>query len=192
MLFAGNDDKLTADLPRSGVRVKSMDAGDIQSVDIRLPIEVAAMWRDADGNPAPFQVLHALVDANREIEETTFTNNGAKFAREEVLPVDPAAFEVDPSSLTAGGEMILAGEGLGPQPGQVLVNVAGREMPAEVLGWYDLGVRINVPQIELSEPTPAEVIVVRGDGAATNPIKITLLPGQAGPALNPPPPPPAQ
>jgi hypothetical protein len=35
------------------------------------------------------------------------------------------------------------------------------------------------------------VIVVRGDGAATNPIKVTLQPGQVGPALNPPPPPPA-
>jgi hypothetical protein len=91
--------------------------------------------------------------------------------------------------VTAGGEMILAGEGLGPQPGQVLVNVAGRELQAEVLGWYDLGVRITVPQLGLSESTPAEVIVVRGDGAATNPVKVTLLPGMPGPELAPPPPP---
>ena len=183
MLFAGNDNKLTADLPRSGVRVKSIEAGDMQSVDIRLPMEAAAMWRDADGNPAPFQVLHAMVDTNREIEDTTRTNNGAAIPRDEVLPVDPAAFEVDPTKLTAGSEMIIAGEGLGPQPGQVLVNVAGKELQAEVLGWYDLGVRINVPQVELTEPTPADVIVVRGDGAATNPVKVTLLPGQAGPEL---------
>ena len=191
MLFAGNDDKLSADLPRGGVRVNSIEAGDTQSIDIRLPMEVAAMWRDADGNPAPFQVLHALVDASRETDDVTPTNNGAQIARDEVLPIDPAAFEVDPSSLTPGGEMILAGEGLGPQPGQVLINVAGRELQTKVLGWYDLGVRINVPQVQLSEPTPAEVIVVRGDGAATNPIKITLLPGQAGPTLVPPPPAPA-
>jgi hypothetical protein len=69
----------------------------------------------------------------------------------------------------------------------VLVNVGGQELQAEVLGWYDLGVRINVPQIDLKEATPAEVVVVRGDGAATNPIKVTLQPGQAGPALIPPP-----
>jgi len=192
MLFAGNDNKLTAELPRGGVRVNSIEAGDTQSVDIRLPIETATMWRDAEGKPAPFQVLHAIVDANREIEDAALTNNGAAIPRDEVLQIDPAAFEADPARLVTGGEIILAGEGLGPQPGQVLVNVAGRELQAEVLGWYDLGVRVNVPQIELSEPTPAEVIVVRGDGAATNPIKITLTPGQAGPTLVPPPPVPQQ
>jgi len=190
MLFAGNDDKLTADLPRSGVRVKAIDPGDVQSVDIRLPLEATTLWRDADGKAAPFQVLQVMVDADREVVDANPANNGAAIQRDEVLPIDPAAFEVDPASLAAGGEMILAGEGLGPQPGQVLVNVGGRELQAEVLGWYDLGVRINVPQVEITEPTSADVIVVRGDGAATNPVKITLLPGQAGPELNPPPPPP--
>jgi hypothetical protein len=191
MLFAGNDERVTADLPHSGVLVRSMDAGDVQSVDIRLPMEVTQMARDADGNPAPFQMLHAMVDANREVQDVAWTNNGAKITRDEILPVDPAAFEVDPTNAAVGGELVLAGEGLGPQPGQVLVNVGGQELQAEVLGWYDLGVRINVPQIDLKEATPAEVVVVRGDGAATNPIKVTLQPGQAGPALNPPPPPPA-
>jgi hypothetical protein len=192
MLFAGNDDKLTADLPRSGVRVKAIEAGDIQSVDIRLPMEATTMWHDADGNPAPFQVLQAMVDANREIVDATRTNNGAAISRDEVLSIDPAAFEADPTKLTAGSEMILAGEGLGPQPGQVLVSVGGKELQAEVLGWYDLGVRINVPRLELSEPTQAEVVVVRGDGAATNPVKVTLLPGEVGPTLTPPPPAPAE
>jgi hypothetical protein len=190
MLFAGNDDKLTADLPRSGVRVKAIDPGDVQSVDIRLPLEATTMWCDSDGKASPFQVLQVMVDADREVIDANPANNGAAVQRDEVLPIDPAAFEVDPARLPSGGEMILAGEGLGPQPGQVLVNVGGRELQAEVLGWYDLGVRINVPQVEVSEPTSADVIVVRGDGAATNPVKFTLLPVQAGPELNPPPPPP--
>ncbi len=193
MLFAGNDDKLTANLPHSGLRVTSIEPGTTQSVDIRLPLEAATMGRDAQGNPAPYQYVHVLLDANQEIAETTRNNNGAIIPRGDVLPVDPAAFEVDPTSTAVGSELILAGEGFGPQPGQVLIHVADQELPAEVLGWYDLGVRVSVPQIELKEPTPAEVIVVRGDGAAANPIKITLLPGQIGPALSPPPPPaPAQ
>lgn len=186
MLFGGNDDKLTADLPRSGVRVKAIEAGDTQSVDIRLPMEVAAMWRDADGKPAPFQVLHAMIDANREIKDITPANNGAIINRDEILSVDPVAFEVDPANVGVGSELVLAGEGLGPQPGQVVVNIAGKELQAEVLGWYDLGVRVNMPSIELNGPTPAEVLVVRGDGAATNPIKVTLMPGEAGPAIMPP------
>jgi hypothetical protein len=189
MLFAGNDDKLSAEMPRSGVRVKAIEMGDTQSVDIRLPIEAATMWRDADGKPAPFQVLHVLIDANREIADINPANNGAAIQRDAVLPVDPAAFEVDPSSPQAGGEMTLAGEGLGPQPGQILINIGGRELQAEVIGWYDLGVRFNVPQLDINEPTPAEVLIVRGDGAATNPVKITILPAPAGPLLNAPPPP---
>jgi hypothetical protein len=185
MLFAGNDNKMTADLPHAGVRITSIEAGDTQSVDVRLPISVAAMSRDAAGNPAPFEVLHVLLDSDREIEDITRTNNGAKIPRDEVLPVDPAAFEVDPSTLPVGNELVLAGEGFGPAPGQVLIQVAGQELQAEILGWYDLGVRIGVPQIDLKAPTPADVIVVRGDGAAANPIKITLLPGPAGPETIP-------
>jgi hypothetical protein len=40
VLLAGNDDRPVADLPQAGVRVASIEAGDVQSVDIRLPVEV--------------------------------------------------------------------------------------------------------------------------------------------------------
>jgi hypothetical protein len=190
MLFAGNDNRLTDDLPRNGVRVTAIEAGDTQSVDIRLPFEVAAMSRDAEGKPAPFKTLQVLVDAKREVEDFDRTNNGAVIPRQEVLPVDPAAFEVDPVKAAPGGELLLAGEGLGPAPGQVIIHVAGKELQSEILGWYDLGVRVTVPPMILTEATPAEVIVVRGDGAATNPIAVTLEPGEPVTVITPPPPPP--
>ena len=161
----------------------SIEAGDTQSVDIRLPIEVYSMNRDAAGQPAPFEFLHFFVDANREVNDVTRTNNGAVVPREEMLPVDPAAFEIDPAQVNVGGELIVAGEGFGPQPGQVLLHVGDQEIQAEIAGWYDLGVKIVVPNLEIAQPTEAEVIVVRGDGAAANPLKITLLPEQAGPML---------
>ena len=94
----------------------------------------------------------------------------------EVLPVDPAAFELQPTVAAAGGEVLLAGEGLGPQPGQVLLVVNGKEAEAEVLGWYDLGVRFTLPRVEAPGAVDAEVIVVRGDGAASNPLQIKLAP----------------
>ena len=97
MLFAGNDKRFGQDLPRGGVRVTSIEAGDTQSVDIRLPIEVYTMNRDAAGQPAPFEFLHFFVDANREINDVSLANNGAVVPREEMLPVDPAAFEIDPA-----------------------------------------------------------------------------------------------
>ena len=165
MLFAGNDDRLAADLPQAGVRVTAMEANDVQSVDIRLPMEVYTMGRDAQGKPAPFSILHVLVDANREIRKSTRNNNGARLIPAEILPVDPAAFEVDPVAAKPGREVLLAGEGLGPEPGQVLVHVGGKEMQGEILGWYDFGVRWTLPKLAIPAPTEAEVIVIRGDGA---------------------------
>jgi hypothetical protein len=176
MLFAANDNRLVADLPQAGVRVAALVAGGQQSVDIRLPVEVYAMGRDAQGKPAPFSTLHVLVDANREVPEATRINNGARLAPAEILPVDPAAFELDPGAAKPGAEVVLAGEGFGPEPGQILIHVGGQELQGEILGWYDLGVRWNVPKLPIAAPTDAEVIVVRGDGAAANPLKITITP----------------
>ena len=49
-------------------------------------------------------------------------------------------------------------------------------MDGVILGWYDLGVRWTVPRLALNAPVEADVVVVRGDGAAANPVKITLTP----------------
>ena len=117
-----------------------------------------------------------LVDANREVAETTDINNGARLAPAAILPVDPASFELQPGSARPGEEVLLAGEGLGPQPGRVLIQVNGREMDGVILGWYDLGVRWTVPRLAPNAPVEADVVVVRGDGAAANPVKITLTP----------------
>jgi hypothetical protein len=186
MLFASNDQKFGDDLPRGGVRVTSIEAGDTQSVDIRLPMEVYTMNRDAAGEPAPFNFLHFFVDANREVNDENLVNNGAVVPRDEMLPVDPAAFEIDPIQSRVGGELILAGEGFGPQPGQVMLHIGDQEIQAEIVGWYDLGVKFTVPKMDVPAPTEAEAIVIRGDGAATNPLKITILPDvaeQEGPVL---------
>ncbi len=176
MLFAGNDERLAANMPQAGVRVTGINAGEVQSVDIRLPVEVYAMQRDARGNPVPFSVLQVLVDANREVAETNYANNGAILTPAAILAVDPASFELQPGSATPGAEVLLAGEGFGPQPGRILIHVNGREMDGEILGWYDLGVRWTVPQFALAGPVEADVVVIRGDGAAANPVKITLTP----------------
>ncbi len=176
VLLASNGDRLAAELPQAGVRVTAIEAGDTQSVDIRLPVEVYAMNPNAPADQPPFTVLHVMVDADQEILETTRANNGAQLAPAEILPVDPAAFELEPTAAKAGDEVLLAGEGLGPQPGQVLLHVNGQEVEGEILGWYDLGVRWTVPKAAIAVPTMADVIVVRGDGAATNPLRIRITP----------------
>jgi hypothetical protein len=176
VLLASGDGRLVSDLPQAGLRVTSIEAGAVQSIDIRLPVEVYSMSKDPQGQPAPFRMLHALVDANREVIETSEVNNGAELAPAEILPVDPAAFQLKPSTAAPGGEVVLAGEGLGPEPGQVLLRLGGIEMEPEILGWYDLGVRLALPSLPLASPTKADLIVIRGDGAAAAPLKITISP----------------
>jgi hypothetical protein len=176
MLLAGNDQRMVEGMAQAGVQVTAIDPGAIQSVDIRLPVDVLAMGRDAKGQPTPFSVLHAVVDANQQITETTKENNGVRLSPSDVLPVDPATFELKPTAARAGEEILLAGEGFGPQPGRVLVLVNGQELDGEILGWYDLGVQWTLPKLAINGPTEADVVVVRGDGAAANPMKITINP----------------
>jgi hypothetical protein len=183
VLIASDDGRLRDGLPQSGVRVTAIEAGDTQSVDIRLPFDVYQMRRDAEGKPIPFSTLHAIVDANREIDETLEDNNGVALAPGDVLPVDPAAFEADPAKAGADSEVLVAGEGFGPEPGKVMLHMGGIDMEAEILGWYDLGVRIKLPDLPLADETAAELVVLRGDGAAANPLSITVRPKAKGPEL---------
>ena len=176
LLLGSVDGRPAADSPQAGVRVDSIEAGDTQSMDVRLPIEAFDMARDGQGNPVPFGTLHVIVDADREISEVFETNNGANLAREDVLLVDPAAFELEPAAVPAGGQVLLAGEGFGPQPGQVLVHLGNIEMQAEIRGWYDLGVQLVIPNLPLAGPTQADVIVIRADGTAANPLEVTITP----------------
>ena len=176
LLLASKDVELAGNLPRAGVRVTAVEAGGVQSIDVRLPVEVYQMGLDALEQPIAFTTLHVLVDANREVPEAFQENNGERLAVADILPVDPSAFEVTPGEAAAGSEIMLAGEGFGPEPGQVLVHLGGLELEGEIAGWYDLGVRLTLPKLPLAGPTKGEVIVIRSDGAAANPIPVTVMP----------------
>ncbi len=123
VLLAANDEILRDDLPQAGVRVTGLRAGETQSVDIRLPFEVYMMNGNARPDQPPFTVLHVLVDANREVADVARENNGARLNPAEILPVDPAAFVLEPAVAKPGDEVLLAGEGFGPQPGELLLHV---------------------------------------------------------------------
>jgi hypothetical protein len=172
----GNDDGLHEQLPQASVRVEAIAAGETQAVDLRLPWEAYRLSLDAAGDPLPFENLHVIVDSHREIDDITVANNGAIVDRGEILPVDPAAFSTDVDTVVAGQAVSIAGEGFGPEPGQVLLYVKGLELQPEIQGWYDLGVRVEIPALPLAEPTEARLVVVRRDSAAANPVELTLAP----------------
>ncbi|HEV2970175.1 MAG TPA: hypothetical protein VGY55_09310 [Pirellulales bacterium] len=168
--------------PRAGKRVPGIDAGQTLAIDIRLPADANATIKDDDGHTvAKFPKLGVMVDTRNEIEEQTKENNGMALERDKILMVDPAIFAADAKQATMGQTVNLAGEGLGPEAGQVLVRVGSLELQAEIEGWYDLGVQIKLPSLPLAGEAKAELVVVRGDGAMANPIALKLAATQSAP-----------
>jgi hypothetical protein len=78
LALSARDGRPAADLPQAGVRVDSIEAGQIIPVDIRLP---------AKANAPGLPMLHVLVDSHREIAEVYEDNNGAVLNRADILPV---------------------------------------------------------------------------------------------------------
>jgi hypothetical protein len=177
-IVAANGPELEGELPQAGVTVPEMDADTVIPVDVRLPFDANRMNITAQGQRTPFTHLHVLVDSHRDLQEDDESNNGAILDRQEILPVDPAAFSTDVTAAAPGSLVSLAGEGFGPEPGELLVMVEGQALPAEIYGWYDLGVNFKLPELNVGRATPIELLVVRGDGAASNPVTISLTPEQ--------------
>jgi len=176
VILASNGPPQGTGYVEAGVRVTSVEAAEIQSVDIRLPFEATTMGQGEQGAPAPFSHIQVVVDADNEVDEVFPANNGAVLARGDVLSVDPALFSAEKTRLEPGETVAIAGEGLGPEPGKVMVFVAGVEMQAEIHGWFDLGVRVKMPPLLVTRETKMEVVVVRGDGAASNSLPVQLVP----------------
>ena len=178
LVLVGNDDQLHDELPQAGVRVPSIEAGQTQSVDIRLSFDSSQQDLDDTADRVAFSYLHIVLDSDHEISEPQEDNNGIVLVRKDILPVDPAAFSTDVSAAKVGSLINIAGEGFGPEPGRVVVFVKGLELDAEIHGWFDLGVRVKLPALPVAYATEAELLVVRGDEATSEALPLTLLPAE--------------
>lgn len=166
----------TQDLPQAGVRIEAMQPGQILPVDIRLPVQA---------NDANLGMIHVLVDSHREVSEVFEDNNGIVLPRSEVMSVDPALLASDVQQAVPGSEINVAGEGLGAAAGQVIVKLAGLEMPAEVLGWSELGIQIRLPSVPMVNPVDAQIIAIRADGKTIQPLPLKVVPGQVQASVQP-------
>ncbi len=174
LMMASMDDKMAAALPHAGSRVASIKAGETISLDIRLPFAATSMGHDLAGAPMAFNKLHVVADARNELKDINRQNNGAVVARTSILPVDPAVLNVEKTA-AAGSEISLAGEGLGPEGGKVIIDIAGTQTEGEIQGWTDVGARVKLPSVMVNGSTDASIVMVRGDGAATSPVSIKLV-----------------
>jgi subtilase family serine protease len=84
-LLVGLDGKLTDDAPRAIVEVKSLAAGEVKEVTLRLP-QNALMLAGPDGRPTAFTHLFVAVDLMNTVAETDETNNTAIVERTALEP----------------------------------------------------------------------------------------------------------
>jgi hypothetical protein len=73
-----------------------------------------------------------------------------------------------------GSVIMLNGQSFGPQPGGVRLRVSGMILPIQVVEWTPNAVKAQLPQIELTGVTLADIEVVRPDGslASTTPVEL--------------------
>jgi hypothetical protein len=88
-------------------------------------------------------------------------------------PVQPVEF--DRTLVPVGSILMINGQTFGDQPGGARLRINGMAMPIATLAWTSAGVQVQLPQIELTGVTPADIEVIRADGsvASTSPIDLT-------------------
>jgi hypothetical protein len=80
--------------------------------------------------------------------------------------------------VSVGSVLMINGQVFGDRAGGARLRINGMAMPIEVFEWTPAGVKVRLPQIEISGITPAEIEVIRGDGslASKTPIDLTGSP----------------
>jgi hypothetical protein len=75
-----------------------------------------------------------------------------------------------------GSVIMLNGQSFGGQPGGVRLRVSGMALPIQVVEWTPSAVKAQLPQIELTGPTLADIEVIRPDGslASKTPVELTV------------------
>lgn len=76
--------KLTESAEIVTVEAVGLKPGKVQSIDVRLPVEVLTMGTDKDGKPAGFGILAAMLDSDESLDETDEENNVLMLARDEI------------------------------------------------------------------------------------------------------------
>jgi hypothetical protein len=175
LLSAGINDEASAELPTAIQGVQQLGPGEIAPVEVRLPAEAMAMAYPGREEPAPFSVLHVLIAGPKNALGSSSITKLAATPLSEVRLADLAVAPPANGAVAVGSPLELQGEGFGLQAGQVVLNVAGLKLNAEVLGWSELGIAVRMPQLALTEPTPVQVTVVRADGQAAQPLSLTAV-----------------
>ncbi len=77
--------------------------------------------------------------------------------------------------VAVGSTLMVNGQAFGDKAGGARLRVSGMALPIEVLEWTAAGVKVRLPQVEVTGSTPAEIEVVRGDGSLASKMPVELM-----------------
>ncbi|MBL9080442.1 MAG: hypothetical protein JNK76_01460 [Planctomycetales bacterium] len=164
VLMASQDAQPTADSPYATFEVPTLAAGQMTTVDIRLPQIVSA---ESDA----FSYLTAAVGTPAGFTDTDESNNMAAFDRSSVssIPAKITGVSVDETA----GRMILEGEGFGSDFGKLFLTVDGRRYEATVSAWGPTMVYFTVDGFD-GNGANGSFTLVRNDGRLAPALDIAL------------------
>jgi hypothetical protein len=100
-----------------------------------------------------------------------------KFVPASSITTTPEEDSEEPAgvSVPTGSTLQLDGQSLGESAGVVRLKIGSVAFPVEVVEWSDESTKVRLPKLNVTEPTTAELEVVRADGsvAASNAIQLT-------------------
>jgi hypothetical protein len=78
------------------------------------------------------------------------------------------------TTVAVGSILLVNGQAFGDKAGGARLRISGMAMPIEVLEWIPAGVKVRLPQVEITGNTPADIEVLRGDGSLASKTAVTL------------------
>jgi hypothetical protein len=111
------------------------------------------------------------------VSETTSTPSDSEDAAASSTPPAEAAEKLP--QVPAGSTLALQAKDLGTTKGQVLLVIDKLSLTVQIDEWAPEHTIATLPQLGITSPTKAELVVVRADGKAANSVKVELIAAQA-------------
>ncbi len=162
-LLASAQAQPNADAQYATTTLESLKAGAMQTVDVRLPVQVAQQ-------PQAFGFLAAAVAMTDGSADANPTNNGATYERAAVRDVDLRLDTVR----VEGNKLILVGEGFGRSAGKLTLQIGQAQHAVTTAGWNATEVGFAMPAVDAQNADRGLLQVVRTDGRTAPPLELTF------------------
>ena len=96
-----------------------------------------------------------------------------------VVAAPAAPLEQPRQQVMSGDTLTLQAGSLGDRPGRVVIQAGRVALRAEIMEWKDSYAKIRMPSLNLDEPLPAELKILKATGKLAGAMPIEMIPAEA-------------